>query len=1325
MMYVGKCREVTSTKFCGTNAPPTFKGEGSMCIEFRSDQMVTRPGFQVLIKKFIDTSQQQTTDYSYLDQSTIEQFLSENNPNSKLLLTDGGFHTSFKLIDHSSAEISPSFGIDNAEGSTIVDQIYTQTLTVDKMMLISSHESQKLLYDSILIDETNEIKVTHTLNYQHSQILPTESSSILVTESRGILQTGISSIIPTQSSSMFATLSLNALSQQSINILSAPLSNTQSTHSSIKIETRLQSSSNLSLQLPSILSSLQSSTIMPSQSASILSSQSRILSSQSPSIMSSKSSSIMSSQLSSIMSSQSTSILSSQSSSFLSTYDIIASGFSGYSVIFTPTKGDVLLPSMLLSSTLLTDIYYGFSYISRPSVTTPDIDITTFVNTFNDDKQIKEVPYQKTVSLTQANTLSSDMSFNSDYFISKMYDPTFVRFTSSYNLVSDIQDISDIFKETPHMSSFTKPPVTNTLQAISDASDYGVISDIDASSSILFVPKSSIANDPSSTEVPSTYHLPVACYMTEQICVNDTGSLVVGLKPSTGQLGCSWLLLGNVNETIEVNITCLNVYTGIDCESEGVFVYDGFSANDDELINLCNYSSYFNLLSSGAALFVEVITRIHINFTLEYNPRPKGLDCSARLSKCGDRNCLPSEWWCDSEADCYHGEDEQSCGPCGKDEFRCGNGQCINDILQCNGRCDCDDTSDENDCAMLDDMVLRIRHGRSWLPVCADELEDTVGDIICKYLSFDNISGSRSVPSNQIVYMSRKQGQQGGSHLYSYLHPSTVCQSKTEIILNCSKKACGKRSPSLMVPYIIGGTQAYKGQWPWVVAVRKGNNFICGGTLISDRWVITAGHCVESVLSVPHMVSIATGTPLKDGRDGHVIRVSEIIMNPDYNFIYKADIAVLLLQMPVPFDDYTKPICLPNTLQHIPRDSICYTAGWGLTDPKDATLQKRPNDLMYAKAFMWTNSKCSLAYSSDINDGMVCAGILAEKGGDTCQGDSGGPLMCTNNDGTWQLVGVTSWGGGICGKSTLPGVYTRVAKLDTWIKTVTSIRDQNHNTKCDFEEPGICSLEDISMGSFMWTKRKAGWTLGGQPLTDSTTRTSKGHYVYADTYMVQANQSNNAVLKHRIKDNGRERCLTFSYKFFNNNCLKLSVVDVRNDGVQHELWELSYISGDWMDAAIAIASPVTEIHVVASRIITHFDGGIAIDDIEVLNRTCNEWCLWFNGDNFPSGTKAKLTSSILHSSGPRCFRFVYKLCHQNANYLSVLVGYVFNGIKFYGSSLWTRSVGNIDCSVWSKGHVDIPSIALDHFIAIQVERGYQSDSVYIDDIMLQSGNCFK
>ncbi|CAC5419327.1 unnamed protein product [Mytilus coruscus] len=263
--------------------------------------------------------------------------------------------------------------------------------------------------------------------------------------------------------------------------------------------------------------------------------------------------------------------------------------------------------------------------------------------------------------------------------------------------------------------------------------------------------------------------------------------------------------------------------------------------------------------------------------------------------------------------------------------------------------------------------------------------------------------------------------------------------------------------------------------------------------------------------------------------------------------------------------------------------------------------------------------------------------------------------------------------------------------------------------------------------------------------------------------MVQANRSNKAVLKHRFKDNGGDRCLTFSYKFFNNISLKLSVVDFKNISFQHELWELSYTSGDWMEAAIAITSQVTEIHVIASQVFSHLDGGVAIDDIEVLKRTCKdtnvfnchfnngdtcgytnsktdigywemhqsitlsktEWCLRFNGDNFPPGTKARLTSSILQSTGPRCFRFVYKLCHQNANYLSVLVGYVFNGLKFYGSSLWTRSVGNMDCSIWSKGHVDIPSIALDHFIAIQVERGHQSDSVYIDDILLQSGNCFK
>jgi secreted trypsin-like serine protease len=69
-----------------------------------------------------------------------------------------------------------------------------------------------------------------------------------------------------------------------------------------------------------------------------------------------------------------------------------------------------------------------------------------------------------------------------------------------------------------------------------------------------------------------------------------------------------------------------------------------------------------------------------------------------------------------------------------------------------------------------------------------------------------------------------------------------------------------------------------------------------------------------------------------------------------------------------------------------------------------------------------------------IDDNQVCAGT-----GDTdvCFGDSGGPLMVMDEAGHWNVIGITSFGLGVCAEPGVPTVYTRVDKYLDWINANT------------------------------------------------------------------------------------------------------------------------------------------------------------------------------------------------------------------------------------------------------------------------------------------------
>uniref|UniRef100_A0A8K9Y3E0 Transmembrane serine protease 15 n=1 Tax=Oncorhynchus mykiss TaxID=8022 RepID=A0A8K9Y3E0_ONCMY len=230
---------------------------------------------------------------------------------------------------------------------------------------------------------------------------------------------------------------------------------------------------------------------------------------------------------------------------------------------------------------------------------------------------------------------------------------------------------------------------------------------------------------------------------------------------------------------------------------------------------------------------------------------------------------------------------------------------------------------------------------------------------------------------------------------------------------------------------VVGGTDARKGAWPWMVSLYFRGRHVCGATLIDNEWLVTAAHCVygknihlsnwEAVLGLHSQDSV-------DVLPSQTRKVDHIIMNKHYNRRTKdADIAMMHLQTNVNFTDNIQPICLPGSGQQFEAGMKCFITGWGAEVEQGTSA----NVLQQAVLPLVSRSECQkLLPEYNITARMVCAGY-SEGGVDSCQGDSGGPLMC-EEDGHWVQVGVISFGVG-CGRPQRPGVYALVSQFTDWV----------------------------------------------------------------------------------------------------------------------------------------------------------------------------------------------------------------------------------------------------------------------------------------------------
>ncbi|KAK5602830.1 hypothetical protein CRENBAI_025103 [Crenichthys baileyi] len=244
---------------------------------------------------------------------------------------------------------------------------------------------------------------------------------------------------------------------------------------------------------------------------------------------------------------------------------------------------------------------------------------------------------------------------------------------------------------------------------------------------------------------------------------------------------------------------------------------------------------------------------------------------------------------------------------------------------------------------------------------------------------------------------------------------------------------CGSPAiPPLITGYarIVNGEEAVPHSWPWQVSLQDYTGFhFCGGSLISETWVVTAAHCG---VQTSDRVILGEHDRSSNAESIQVISPGRVFRHPQYNsYTNNNDITLIKLSSPAQLNMRVSPVCLAETADNFPGGLRCVTTGWGLTRH---TAANTPALLQQAALPLLTNAECSQYWGNQVTDLMICAGAA---GASSCMGDSGGPLVCEKN-GAWTLVGIVSWGSSTCTTS-YPAVYARVTKLRTWVdQTIAS-----------------------------------------------------------------------------------------------------------------------------------------------------------------------------------------------------------------------------------------------------------------------------------------------
>lgn len=229
-------------------------------------------------------------------------------------------------------------------------------------------------------------------------------------------------------------------------------------------------------------------------------------------------------------------------------------------------------------------------------------------------------------------------------------------------------------------------------------------------------------------------------------------------------------------------------------------------------------------------------------------------------------------------------------------------------------------------------------------------------------------------------------------------------------------------------PRVVNGVEVRQHQFPHHVGYYFENEdgameLVCGGSIISKSWILSAAHCVQSLEAKS---LIRAGSVKSWG--GKAFKIKRTVVHPKWNdYFHTYDFALFELSTPLPYNYAVQPIQLPVAQSEVPEGSNVTVIGWGRIT-EDGPVSE---NLMMTSLTTINRAQCQERLIHDtITPVHICA-IGYET--DACQGDSGGSLFYDST-----IVGVVSFGDG-CARPDKPGVYANVAQVVDWIKEVAEI----------------------------------------------------------------------------------------------------------------------------------------------------------------------------------------------------------------------------------------------------------------------------------------------